>query len=151
MSDITIRYAESDDDIIAIHRFLLIVAGPVQPGPVDAQKSAVEVWRVVTQDVGAIMALDGDRLVGTMGIIRVTHWWGDVDLLYSRWFFALPRSHAGRPILKEADELAKGMGLELIVINEAKGKVVVLNRHENRDRPNPFLVHPSSHVSLTRQ
>jgi hypothetical protein len=143
-SEITIRYAESDDDVVTIHRFLLVVASPNLPGPVDHMMSATEVWRVVKGGepdcVGALMAFQGEKLVGTLGLLRVSHWWGkDVFFLANRWFFTLPHSRAGGPLLKEARELAEAMGVECIIYSEQKGKVIVLNRHPNRDIPNPLI------------
>lgn len=128
---ITVRYAESDEDVVLIHRFLCCVAGPLLPHPIDGPKSATEVWRVVTHDV-ALMAMRDDLLVGTMGIVNPDWWWGDAKFLSNRWLFAIPGSGAWRPLLKEARAIARASELELVIISEDRGKVVILNKSKNR-------------------
>lgn len=145
--DITIRYAQSDDDVILIHRFLCVVAGPTLPGPIDAQKSAIEVWRVVNHDV-ALMAIRDDQLVGTLGIIQPEHWWGQSKFLANRWFFTLPGSRAGKPLLKEAKAIALASELELHLITEDKGKVVILNKSRHRNVLRQYPDDRQHHVDL---
>lgn len=140
MSDITVRYAESDADVVAIHAFLCVVAGPTLPGPIDPNDSATEVWRVVNHDV-ALMAMKGDLLVGTMGLIRPKFWWGNIWFLCNRWFFALPGTGAGRLLLKEAIEIAKSSELELHIYDETKGRLTILNRSDRRNQ-SPALANP---------
>jgi hypothetical protein len=130
---LVVRYAESDDDVIAVHQFLCVVAGPTLPGPIDAQRSAFEVWRVCTQELG-LMAIKDDRLVGTMGIIRAEHWWGKISFLAGRWFFTLPGSRAGKPLIKEAKAIARGSDLELHLYSEARGTITILNKSSERNR-----------------
>lgn len=131
MGDVDVRYAESDDDVIAIHRFLCVLAGPMLPGPIDPKKSIEEVWRVVNEEV-AVMAIEDDRLIGTMGLIRPAFWWGDIHFLVNRWLFAIPGSKAWRPLLKEALAIASASELELHIISEERGKVLILNKSELR-------------------
>lgn len=138
MSDIVIRYAQTDDDVIAIHRFLCVVAGPTLPGPIDPKDSATEVWRVCNHDV-AIMAIRGDMLVGTIGLTKPSFWWnGRIGFLANRWFFCLPGAHAGKPLLKEAKAIAVATEVELHVFDETKGRLVIFNKSEKRQR-NPLL------------
>lgn len=132
--DLTIRYAESDADVVAIHRFLCVVAGPTLPGPIDPKDSATEVWRVVYEDV-AVMALDGDKLVGTIGLIRPLSWWNNkVPFLANRWYFALPGMGAGRALLKEAIGIAVASDLELHIFDETKQRLKIFNKSKNRNR-----------------
>lgn len=131
MTDITIRFAESDDDVINIHRFLCAIAGPMLPGPINPQKSIEEVWRVASDEV-ALMAIEDDQLIGTMGIIRPGFWWGDIHYLVNRWLFAIPGSKAWRPLLKEALAIAAASELELHIISEERGKVLILNKSKVR-------------------
>jgi hypothetical protein len=130
---ISIRYAESDDDVVAIHRFLCVVAGPTLPGPIDHKDSAIEVWRVVKEDV-ALMAMNADNLmVGTMGIVRVPFWWNTkVRFLANRWFFTIPGSRAAKPLLREAGAIAKGSDLELHIFDERRGRLVISNKSKLR-------------------
>lgn len=131
---IQIRYATTDDDCIAIHRFLFVVTHGTLPGPVDGPRSATEVWRVAQHDV-ALMAVRDDVLVGTMGLVQPDFWWGNVKFLASRWFFAIPGSGAGKPLLAEAEAIAKGSGVELHVFDEAKGRLVIFNKSPLRGKP----------------
>lgn len=141
MTDITVRFAETDQDIVAIHGFLCVVAGPNLPGPIEPTKSATEVWRVVTQEC-ALMALRDGKLVGTLGIIKPDYWWGDVQFLVNRWFFALPGLRAGRALLREGEKIARDAGLELHILDETRARYVIFNRDRRRDMPNPFLAAP---------
>lgn len=131
---ITLRYAESDADVIAIHGFLCVVAGPTLPGPIDPRDSSTEVWRVVNHDV-AIMAMNGDMLVGTIGLVRPSFWWNaKLAFLANRWFFALQGLGAGRLLLQEARAIAESSDLELHIFDEAKGRLKIFNKNKNRDR-----------------
>jgi len=131
-NSIVVRYAESDDDVIAIHRFLCVVAAPGLPGPIDGQDSAREVWRVVTHEV-ALMAIADGRLVGTLGLVRAPFWWNNkLAFLANRWFFALPGSHAGKPLLKEARAIARESELELHIFDERRERLMIYNKSKNR-------------------
>lgn len=129
---VVIRYAETDADVIAIHGFLCVVAGPTLPGPIDAKDSATEVWRVVTRDV-ALMAMRGDTLVGTFGLVNPSFWWNEkIKFLANRWLFALPGHGAGKALLKEGIAIATASGLELHIFDETKGRLKIFNRSKNR-------------------
>lgn len=131
MADVEVRFAQSDQDVINIHLFLCAIAGPMLPGPINPQKSIEEVWRVVSDEV-ALMAIEDDRLIGTMGIVRPGFWWGDLHFLVNRWLFAIPGSKAWRPLLKEALAIASASELELHIISEERGKVLILNKSKLR-------------------
>lgn len=154
MSDATVRFADSDQDVVAIHAFLCVVAGPLIPAPIDPQKSSTEVWRVVNHEC-ALMAMRGDTLVGTLGIIKGDFWWGNQGVLYNRWFHALPGDGIGKLLLDAGDDFARDLGLELHIIDETKGRLVILNRNPLRKDVNPFLVpgpvEPTHSPHLTRQ
>lgn len=132
-SPIEIRYAATDEDVIAIHKFLCVVAGPRLPGPINAQKSAREVWRVASDDV-ALMAIRDGMLIGTLGLVCPDMWWGDLKFLVNRWFFALPGWGAWRPLLKEARAIAVASELELHIISEERGRVAIFNRSPRRPK-----------------
>jgi hypothetical protein len=113
-----IRPAESEQDVILIHRFLCGVAGPVLHCPINGEKSIAEVCRVVQdKDHGfAFMAFEGTDLVGTIGAIFVPWWYGDDHFFTDRWFFCLPGHRwAGPRLLAEADAIARAVGVPLIV------------------------------------
>lgn len=129
---LVVRYAESDDDVVAIHRFLCVVAGPTLPGSIDPKDSATEVWRVVNHDV-ALMAMRDDRLVGTIGIVNPPFWWNTkIKFLANRWCHALAGAGALLPLLREATAIAKASNLELHVFDEAKGRLIIFNKSKSR-------------------
>ncbi len=130
--DLTIRYAATDADVVAIHGFLCIVFGPTLPGPIDPKDSATEVWRVVTNDV-AIMAMRGDTLVGTFGILQPKFWWNTkLPFLAGRWLAVIPGSKALRPLLKEGRAIARASDQELHIYDEARGRLIILNKSKKR-------------------
>ncbi|MGP0093109.1 MAG: hypothetical protein ACLPKB_24690 [Xanthobacteraceae bacterium] len=150
---LALRYAQSDDDVIAIYEFLSAMAAPSLPSAIDRRRSVEEIWRVVNYSV-ATMALRGARLVGTLGLTRQTFWWGgpSAAFLANRWFFVLPdEPAAGRALLADAKAIAKACALELHIIAEAKGKVVIINKSRRRiarrpapeSRPSPFRMTPN--------
>ena len=113
---VAIRYAATEQDVTAIHRFLLVIAAPAMRCPVDVVKSLQEVIRVV-RDEAAIMLMRGDMLVGTMGVIRPTWWYGNGDFLTDRWHFCLPNvmnTPDAALLLDEARAIAGIAGLDFI-------------------------------------
>jgi len=135
MSDIEIRYAQTDNEVIAIHGFLCVVAGPTLPGPIDPKDSATEVWRVVNHDV-ALMAIKDDKVVGTIGLVRPQFWWNSkINFLANRWFFTLPGSGSAKPLLAEAKTIAKASDLELHIYDENRGRLLILNKSKKRHVP----------------
>ena len=111
-----IRYAENDDDIIAIHQFLLFITPPVLRCPLDPLKVLHEVIRI-TRDEVALMLIHKGLLVGSMGIIRPTWWYGDGEFLADRWHFVLPQhdsTEGSQLLMDEALKLGELAGLEFI-------------------------------------
>lgn len=112
--DFEVRYAESEPDMVAIHRFLLWVAKPAMHCDVNVVKSLEEVIRVVRDEV-AIMVLVGGDLVGTMGIINPTWWYGDDGFLTDRWHFVLPKydgTQVSQALMDEAVKIADGANVK---------------------------------------
>lgn len=108
----------------AIHRFLLVVApqaGAVRC-PVNVVKSLQEIIRV-TRDEVALMLMRDDMLIGTMGIINPTWWYGDAGFLTDRWHFVLPAidgTPAAKMLMDEALAVAKLAGLEFLHNGKAR-------------------------------
>jgi len=118
-----IRYAETDDDVIAMHQFLLVVAQPAARCPIDAEKSLHEIIGI-TKDSVALMAIRDGRLIGTLGMLRATWWYGNGEYLTDRWNFVLPQEENGDagPMLEaEAEMIAHEAGLDWI--NQGKLRV----------------------------
>lgn len=140
---IEVRYAASDQDVVDIHRFLCVIAGPKLPGAIDPKDSITEVWRICHDEV-ALMAFRGDELVGTMGLALLKQWWGNVRFLGNRFFFCIPGSRAWKPLLKEARAIAVASEVECIIASEERGKITILNKSRLRAGPPPLasnLVH----------
>lgn len=133
---IQIRYATTDDDCIAVHRFLLVVTAGTLPGHVDGKDSAVEVWRCAQHDV-VLMAVNNDNLlVGTLGLIKPPFWWNTkLGFLANRFFFTIPGSRSAKPLLREAKAIAVATGVELHIFDENKGRLVIFNRSPLRGKP----------------
>lgn len=115
--DIRIRYAENDEDVCNIHRFLLIVAEPAMRAPVDPETSLLEIIRVAKHEA-AIMVMHNGVMVGTMGLIRAEWWYAkNASFLTDRWHFVLP-SFMNTPtsdrLLQEAKDIAAAAGIEFI-------------------------------------
>lgn len=102
--------------MIAMHRFLLVIAQPAMRCPVNSEKSLYEVIRVTKENV-ALMAMRGDMLIGTLGIMQATWWYGDGEFLTDRWHFVLPEERHGEAdqlLIAEACSIAQAAGLEFI-------------------------------------
>lgn len=111
-----IRYAATDEDVCNIHKFLLIVAQPQMRCPVNVVKSLEEIIRVAKHDV-ALMVIQDGFMVGTMGVMRASWWYGDEDFLTERWHFVLPsflNTPAATALMDEAKAIAALAGLEFI-------------------------------------
>ncbi len=116
VSEAAVRFAESEQDMVAMHQFLCVVAEPVLMCPINAEKSLREIIRV-TRDEAALMLIRDGRLIGTMGIIRPTWWYGDADFMTDRWHFCLPdvyNTPAADMLEDEAIALAGAAGLLFI-------------------------------------
>lgn len=114
--DVEIRFADTDPEIVAIHRFLLVVAAPHLWGSINVEKSLAEIIRVAKYEA-AIMAIVDGNLVGTMGLIKPVWWYGDDEFLTDRWNFVLPQFHHTEveAVLKaEALKIAEQAGLRFI-------------------------------------
>lgn len=147
MTDMTVRFADGDNDVVAIHGFLCVMMGPLLPADIDPHNSATEVWRVVNHEC-ALVALRDGKIVGSIGLVKAPFWWAkDEFFLANRWFAALPDTGAGEPLLHEATAFAKSLGLELQIYDEKRGRIKILNRDPRRCDHNPLLVGP--HLDLT--
>lgn len=110
------RFAESEQDMTAIHQFLIAVAGPAMAGRLNPLKSLQEIIRVVTDEAALMLIRDG-HLVGTMGIINPVWWYSDDAFMTDRWHFVLPELYGtpeAKMLLDEAIKLAEASGLPFI-------------------------------------
>ena len=132
LGPVVIRYAKSDEDVVAMHRFLCIVVGPTLPGQIDAKDSVEEVWRCTNHDV-ALMAMRGPLLVGTLGIIQPSAWWNRKEkFLANRWLTTIPGSRTLLPLIREGVAIAVASKLELHIYDETKERLVIFNKNPLR-------------------
>jgi hypothetical protein len=150
-----IRYAENDNDVIAIHKFLLAVAGPRLLAPVNVFKSLEEIIRITKHEV-VIMAMRGDTLVGTMGLIKSTRWYSDEAFLTDRWSFCIyGKDHDGTAFAldAEAKTIAQGVGLRFVNAQEnvtscrqvpPGSRMLEISQLAEREAPKPVQSPPTS-------
>lgn len=114
--EIEIRYASTDDDVIAIHKFLLVVASPSAVDGINVVKSLQELIRVSKEGV-ALMAISGGVLVATLGLMKVEWWYNDTFFMTDRWHFCLPsfwHGPADKKLVDEAKTIANLAGLRFV-------------------------------------
>lgn len=119
-----IRYAETEHDVTAIHQFLLEHAKAATRCEVDFRKSLFEVLRVCNDEVAIMCFLNGE-LVGTLGMMEVTWWYGPGAFLTDRWHFCKPEHYNGpvnTAIMDEARKIASEAGLEFIHQGKIRGE-----------------------------
>jgi GNAT superfamily N-acetyltransferase len=120
--ELTVRPAISDEDVVAIHAFLIMVSreSDALQAPINPEDSISEVWRVVHNEC-ALMAIIGDQLVGTIGLVQVPWWYNNAShFLTDRWFFVLPEHRNGlvaKVLLAEAAAVAEAAELPPPIIN----------------------------------
>ena len=84
--------------------------------PINVVKSLDEIVRVAKFEA-AIMVMHGDTMVGTMGIVRPTWWYGDADFLTDRWHFVMPafmHTPTAALLMTEAKSIASIAGLKFL-------------------------------------
>lgn len=84
--------------------------------PVNVEKSLLEIVRVAKQDA-AIMVLHNGILVGTLGLMKASWWYGDGEFLTDRWHFVLPafmHTPTAAALMDEAKQIASIAKLEFI-------------------------------------
>jgi len=113
----------TDDDVIAIHRFLLMVARPAMRCEPDIEQSLLEIIRVTKYEAALMAVLDGN-MVGTMGIMKASWWYNPrVSFMTDRWHFVLPQFHNGpvnRKLMAEALAIAELAGFEFVHQGKAR-------------------------------
>lgn len=94
----------------------MIVAQPAMRCPLNVIKSLNEIVRVAKFEA-AIMVMHNDIMVGTMGLIKPTWWYGDGAFLTDRWHFVLPaftNTPTATALMDEAKAIASIAGIEFI-------------------------------------
>lgn len=122
--EITIRFAESDTDVLGVYMFLLATAGESLLGSVDEEKSIAEISRVQRDGASLLAFVDG-KLAGVMGLMKVEWWYGDDSFITNRWFFILPDlkfKGVGARLLAEAKIISTQADLPLVIIGHKRAR-----------------------------
>lgn len=127
MDPVEVRYASTDKDVIAIHRFLCAISGPARFCPINPLKAVNEINRVVKDNSYgyALIAEINGELVGSLGIIIPDWWYGDTRFSTDRWFFIFPvLNHRGiaTSLLAEASAMAVRCGVPLLINGKPRAK-----------------------------
>jgi hypothetical protein len=117
-AETVIRYGSTDAELCAIHRMCLIMLKPQMRCLVNPVKSLLEIVRVAKENVAIMAMMHGDTLIGTLGLMRATWWYGDADFLTERWLAVAPVAHHGevyQMLTDEAKKIAAEAGMEFIL------------------------------------
>jgi GNAT superfamily N-acetyltransferase len=117
---VLVRIAQSNDDIVAIHRFMIAHAAPEMA---EAEVDALIYWRTihdtVTQGAGLI-AVIGQNIVGYLGLWKSQYDYAKASFLHDRGFYVLPAHRGGAvgaALLREARTIADDAELSLKIID----------------------------------
>lgn len=122
--EITVRFGESDKDVLGVYMFLLATAGESLLGAVDEEKALTEIARVQRDGASLLAFVDG-KLAGVMGLMKVEWWYGDDSFITNRWFFILPDlkfKGVGARLLAEARVISTEADLKLVIIGHKRAR-----------------------------
>jgi GNAT superfamily N-acetyltransferase len=134
MTDVTIDFADGDDECLEIHRFLCLVAQPVLMAPINAEDSIAGILKVVSDpDCGfALVARADGELVGTLGLTDARWWYNtQVGFFTDRWFFVLPAFQhlgVGTRLLAEAAVIGSQAGRDIVINGHLKRRAKSIGR-----------------------
>lgn len=110
--------AVSEQDAVAIHKLLMLMAleAPLLPvNPIKTMNWVIEIIR----DGAALMAIDGDRLVATLGLKLARFQYSDTPFLGEQWLWCLPQHRDG--------DALKALFAEAKAIGEESGRLVLIS------------------------
>jgi len=114
-----IRLAQTDDDIVAIHRFMIAhAAAEMAEAKVDALIYMQTIHDTVKEGAGLIAMIDG-AIAGYLGLWKSRYDYSKACFLHDRGFYVLPahRGAVGAALLQEARAIAQEGGLTLKIID----------------------------------
>jgi len=117
MGSILVKYAQGDQDVVEIHKFLLEVASPVLLGGVDFTKSLNEVKDIVDNHI-ALTAYDDTHIIGSLGLLKTIWWYGPTDFVTDRWFFVREEYHnrgVAAAMLGNVEAVATKFGVDCVI------------------------------------
>lgn len=120
MSDITIREPASPDDLVALHKLLLVMGQEVSRAPVNPAKvMQVLVHAVSHPDAYTVlMAMDEGDLVGALCLAKSDFWYSDDAFLSDLFFFVLPQHRGGEAmpaLIAAAEQIGAAADLQVIL------------------------------------
>jgi GNAT superfamily N-acetyltransferase len=122
---VLIRFAQSDDDIVAIHRFMIAHAAAEMA---EAEVDALIYWRTIQDTVregaGLIAMIDG-KIAGYLGLWKSRYDYSKAFFLHDRGFYVLPAHRGGAvgaALLQEARAIAQEGDLTLKIIDTNPSK-----------------------------
>ena len=122
---VSVRIAQSDDDIVAIHRFMMAhAAAEMAEAEVDAVIYMHTIHDTVTQGAGLIATV-GDEIVGYLGLWKSQYDYAKAFFLHDRGFYVLPAHRDGsvaRALLSNARTIADDANLSLKIIDTNPAK-----------------------------
>jgi GNAT superfamily N-acetyltransferase len=121
---VIIRFAQSDDDIVAIHRFMIAhAAAEIAEAEVDALIYMRTIHDTVREGAG-LMAMIGGAIAGYLGLWKSQYDYSKAYFLHDRGFYVLPahRGVAGAALLQEARAIAQEGELALKIIDTNPSK-----------------------------
>jgi len=145
----TIRFGETEEDVIALHRFLCVVAQPVLLAEIDPIESIVEIEDIVygrseTPGVAFMAEIDGE-LVGALGLIQPRWWYSKRYYFTDRFLFTFPALRnrgIGARLLAEAGALSAQNDCDLVITGKLKRR----NRSSGRGIifTSPMVIEPEA-------
>jgi GNAT superfamily N-acetyltransferase len=117
---VSIRIAQADDDVVAIHRFMIThAAGEMAEAAVDTLIYWHTIHDTVTQGAGLIALID-QNIVGYLGLWKSQYDYSKACFLHDRGFYVLPAHRGGAvgaALLREAKAIADDARLTLKIID----------------------------------
>jgi GNAT superfamily N-acetyltransferase len=125
LADPPIRIAQSDQDILAIHRFMIThAAAEMAEAEVDTLIYRRTIQETVTDGAGLMAIVDGE-IAGYLGLWKSRCDYSRASFLHDRGFYVLPAHRGGAvgaALLREARAIADEAGLALKIIDTNPAK-----------------------------
>lgn len=120
MSNITIREPASPDDLVALHKLLLVMGQEVARAPVNPAKVMQQLVQAVSQPDAytILMAIDDGDLVGALCLSKTEFWYSDDEFLSDLFLFVLPQHRGGEAmpaLIAAAEQIGSAADLQVIL------------------------------------
>lgn len=120
MSSIVIREPSSPDDLVALHKLLLVMGQEVARAQVNPAKVMQQLVDAVSHpDTHTIlMAVEKDALVGALCLVKSDFWYSDDAFLSDLFLFVLPQHRGGeamQALIAAAEQIGAAADLQVIL------------------------------------